>query len=174
MRGTYPPADPRAIVALPERAPMRSVVILLATGFYSGYAPVAPGTAGSLAGLVVWRLLFVPLWRCWPAAALGLFAILFAAGCFIAGRAERILGEPDSPKIVIDEVAGMIATMFFNPAAWPYAIGGFAAFRLFDILKPFPAGLIDRRMSGGKAVMLDDLAAAIYANLVLQIARRWL
>lgn len=153
---------------------MRFLTLFFATGLFSGYVPGAPGTAGSVVGLALWWLAFLPLWRRTPLAALVLFVLLFGAGCLAAGRAEEILGERDSPLIVIDEVAGMIAVMFFNPPTWLYALAGFAVFRLFDILKPFPAGLIDRRMRGGTAVMLDDLTAAIYANLVLQIASRWL
>ncbi|MGH7905682.1 MAG: phosphatidylglycerophosphatase A family protein [Candidatus Binataceae bacterium] len=149
---------------------MRSLTLFLATGFYSGYAPRAPGTAGSVVGAIVWWVIFVPLLRASPAAAVLLFAILFAAGCVISGQAEEILGQPDSPMIVIDEVLGMVATLFFHPMTWPFLIGGFIAFRFFDILKPPPARQIDRYMKGGTAVMLDDLAAAIYASLVLEIA----
>ncbi len=153
---------------------MRSLIIFLATGFYSGYAPAAPGTAGSVVGAALWWLVFIPLWHRSPAAAIALWALVFAAGCFLAGRAESIFNEKDSPRIVIDEICGMIATMFFVPPGWPWTAASFAAFRLFDILKPFPAGLIDRRMPGGAGVMFDDLAAAIYANLMLQIAARLL
>jgi len=151
---------------------MRFLIIFLATGFYSGYVPAIPGTAGSVVGVAVWWLVFLPLWRRSPAAAIALWVITFAAGCFISGRAEEIFGEHDSSKIVIDEICGMVATMFLVPQGWLWVAAGFAAFRLLDILKPFPAGLIDRRMRGGAGVMFDDLAAAIYANLVLQIVSR--
>jgi phosphatidylglycerophosphatase A len=149
---------------------MQFFIVLAATGFYSGYVPGLPGTAGSVVGVAAWWLIFAPLWRWSPAAALLGFAGLFVLGCFVSGRAEQHFGERDSPHIVIDEIAGMAATMFFNRGTWPFLLGGFAAFRLFDILKPFPAGWIDREIRGGTAVMLDDLAAAVYANLVLQIA----
>lgn len=160
------------MVALPMTGATRFLVLLLATGLYAGYSPVAPGTAGSVVGLAVSIVLFGPLWRRSPALCLGVFAVLFLPGCWIAGRAEELLGEPDSPRIVIDEVMGMVATMFANPLTWPWLLGGFAAFRFFDVLKPFPAGLIDRKMRGGAGVMLDDLLAALYANLVLQLVRR--
>jgi phosphatidylglycerophosphatase A len=151
---------------------MRFLVIFLATGFYSGYTPTIPGTAGSVVGAGIWWLIFLPLWERSPVVAMALLAVTFVVGCFIAGRAEAIFGETDSPRIVIDEICGMVATMFFASPGWPWLAAGFAAFRLFDIVKPFPVGLIDRRMRSGTGVMLDDLAAAIYAGLVLQIASR--
>ncbi len=133
---------------------------------------LAPGTAGSVVGLVAAYFVFAPLWRRSPAAFLMVFAMVFIASCWIAGSAERIMGEHDSAKIVIDEVLGMVATMFMNPTGWISLGAGFALFRIFDIIKPFPASLIDRRVRGGAGVMLDDIAAGIYANLVLQAARR--
>ncbi len=146
---------------------MRKLILFLATGFYSGYVPRAPGTAGSVVGLVMAWGVTVPLARRSPLAALALIAALFAAGCGLAGRAEKLLHEHDSSHIVIDEIVGMALTTYLCPTGWIALGAGFALFRLFDILKPEPAGLIDRRMRGGVAVMLDDVAAAIYANLVL-------
>ncbi len=151
---------------------MRTLVIFLATGGYSGYSPVAPGTAGSVVGLVLVWFISGPLWTYSPPVTLGLFAIAFAIGCWIAGRAEVIFEEHDSSKIVLDEVLGMAAVMFGNPIALSWMIAGFLLFRILDVLKPFPANLIDRRVGGGTGVMLDDLAAAIYANIVLQILWR--
>lgn len=158
---------------------MRQILIFIATGAGSGYAPFAPGTFGSIVGLVVGCLIFAPIWRRSPAAFLLVFAIVFVVACWIAGRAELILGEHDSSKIVLDEVLGMVATMFLNPTGMNRAglislAAGFTLFRIFDIIKPFPASLIDRRLRGGTGVMLDDMAAAVYANLVLQVARRLL
>lgn len=146
---------------------MRKLILFLATGFYSGYAPRAPGTAGSVVGLVMAWGVTVPLARRSPLAALALIAALFAAGCWLAGRAEELLHEHDSSHIVIDEIVGMALTMYLCPTGWIALGTGFALFRLFDILKPEPAGFIDRRLRGGVAVMLDDVTAAIYANLVL-------
>ena len=151
---------------------MRQVVIFFATGAWSGYAPVAPGTAGSVVGLIVGCLVFAPIWRRSPAAFLMVFLIVFVTSCWIAGSAEKIFGEHDSSRIVIDEVLGMVATMFLNPTGWISLAAGFALFRIFDIIKPFPASYLDRRLHGGAGVMLDDIAAGIYANLVLQAARR--
>jgi phosphatidylglycerophosphatase A len=152
---------------------MRQIVIFFATGAWSGYAPVAPGTAGSMVGLIL-AWLVAPIWRQSPAAFLMVFVIVFIAACWIAGEAEKFFGEQDSSRIVIDEVLGMVATMFLNPIGWVSLAAGFALFRIFDIIKPFPASYLDRRLHGGAGVMLDDIAAGIYANLVLQAARRLL
>jgi phosphatidylglycerophosphatase A len=160
------------MVAALSVSAMRRVTIFLATGAYSGYAPIAPGTAGSVVGLVLAWLVCARLWRAAPVVFLCAYAVVFALSCWIAGRAEEIFNECDCPHIVIDEVLGMVATMFLNSMRWPSLAGGFVLFRLLDIVKPFPAGLIDRRMRGGAAVMLDDLCAAVYANLILHLAAR--
>jgi phosphatidylglycerophosphatase A len=151
---------------------MRRLIIFFATGFYSGYAPVAPGTAGSVVGLIIIWLGFGPLWKHSPALCLIVFALAFAIACWISDRAEKIFDEHDSPKIVIDEVLGMAAMMFGNPLSFPYLMLGFLLFRIADVIKPWPASVIDRRMRNGAGVMLDDLAAALYANIVLQVIAR--
>jgi len=149
---------------------VRNLILFLATGFYSGYAPYAPGTAGSVVGLLLAWGVTVPLEHRSPLAALALIAALFAAGCWLSERAEKLLDQHDSSHIVIDEIVAMALTMYLCPATSWIAFGaGFALFRLFDVLKPEPAGFIDRRMSGGIAVMLDDVVAAIYATLVLRV-----
>jgi len=144
---------------------MRSFIIFVATGAYTGYSPIAPGTAGSIPGLILTWLIFAPLWQYSVILFLIVFAILFAASCWVAGRAEEIFERRDDSRIVIDEVLGMTAAMFLLPITGGYLALGFFLFRLFDTVKPFPADLIDRRMHGGTGVMLDDLTAAIYANL---------
>ena len=148
---------------------MRAFVLFLATGAGAGYAPFAPGTAGATLGLVLAWTLFGPLWELSPAICLLAFALAFAVAIWIAGRAESILSEHDSGKIVIDEVLAMVATLFGIPLTLPFIIAGFLAFRALDVIKPFPAGWVDRRMPGGAGVMLDDLVAALYANLALRV-----
>jgi phosphatidylglycerophosphatase A len=148
---------------------MRQVIIFLATGVYTGYSPVAPGTAGSVVGIIIGYFFCAPMWQNEPMIFAAIFAAAYVPACLIAGRAEQIFNQHDSSKIVLDEVMGMIATMFLNPLTWPSLLGGFLLFRLFDIIKPFPASLIDRKMPGGPGVMLDDLFAGIYANIVLRV-----
>jgi phosphatidylglycerophosphatase A len=158
-------------VERPSSASIRSAVIFIVTGAYVGYVPFAPGTAGSALGLILVRFALAPAWNRWPATFLVLFVIMFGARCVLSAGAERILGQPDSSIIVLDEILGMVATMFLNPIGWPWLLAGFVLFRLFDIIKPWPAAQFDR-MHGGAGVMLDDLAAGIYANIILQVLRR--
>jgi phosphatidylglycerophosphatase A len=146
-----------------------AIVIFLASGALVGYAPAIPGTAGSLLGALVARST-LGSWQYSPAIFLAAFAVAFVAACRVVDCAERILGQPDSPAIVIDEILGMIATMLGNPISWPWLMVGFGLFRLFDILKPWPASRFDR-MHGGAGVMLDDLAAAFYASVALRVLR---
>ncbi len=150
---------------------MRGIIVFFATGAGSGYSPFAPGTAGSIVGLVVTYLVCAPAWSRAPALFVAGFAAVFAVSCWVAGRAEIIFAEHDSSKIVLDEVLGMIATMYLHPMSWEYLLAGFLLFRLLDIIKPFPAALIDRSLEGGPGVMLDDLFAGIYANILLYALR---
>jgi len=121
-----------------------------------------------MVGLVLaWLVLGWANAHVWVATAV--FAGAFALGCVIAGRAEAIFGGHDSSHIVLDEIMGMVATMFLNPLDRVHLVVGFALFRLFDIVKLFPASVIDSGMPGGLGVMLDDLAAAVYANIALRL-----
>jgi phosphatidylglycerophosphatase A len=140
-------------------------VMFLATGFYIGNIPFAPGTFGSLIGL---PLCFALTGISLAPAMLGtLFFILFAV-C-IADAAEKILKQSDPGCIVIDEIAGMMVTLIglpFNPIT---VVIGFIIFRILDILKPFPIRNLDKRIPGGLGVVADDVAAGIIANLLLRI-----
>jgi phosphatidylglycerophosphatase A len=156
---------------LPKARIWRALVALVATGAFVGYSPVVPGTVGSLLGLLLVKFAFGSLWMHWPAGFLMLFGVVFIVACGVTDYAEKIFGEPDSSAIVLDEILGMVATMFGNPIAWPWLIAGFTLFRLFDIIKPWPASRLDR-IPGGIGVMLDDLGAAFYANVTLQVLRR--
>ena len=100
-----------------------------------------------------------------------LFGVVFLVACSLADCAGKIFAETDSSAIVFDEILGMIATMFGNPTSWTWLIAGFILFRLSDIIKPWPASRFDR-MDSGTGVMLDDLAAAIYANITLRVLQR--
>ncbi len=144
---------------------MRRLAIVLATWWGVGYSPIAPGTAGTIAAIPFFLLLsLLPLSVYLPCVlGIGLVA------CWAAGEAERIFQEQDSKRIVIDEAVGFFITMTALPRSWPYLIGGFCLFRCFDILKPPPIRLIERKVKGGYGVVLDDVLAGIYAQISLRI-----
>lgn len=133
--------------------------------FGIGYVPVASGTFGSAAGLVLW--LALPSTTIIQAATI---ALLFAIGAWTAGLVERRLEVTDPPVVVIDEVMGMLVTLFLNPVGWRGAAAGFVLFRISDVIKPYPAGRLER-LPGGLGVMADDLMAGVYANVALRAIR---
>ena len=139
------------------------LIKVAATGFGIGYLPFAPGTFGTILGVPL-CLLFKEGGP-WLYIVFTLVFILVSIG--ISGAAENIFGEHDSRRVVIDEIAGYLVTMIFIPSRLDLFVIGFIAFRVFDILKPFPVGYIDRRMKGGIGVVLDDVAAGVYANFTL-------
>ena len=136
--------------------------LAVATVFGVGYAPVAPGTFGSAAGLIVWWLL--PASTTVQAAAI---VVMFVAGSWAGSVAERYFGRNDPGQVVLDEVMGMLITLFMNPVGWAGALAAFFLFRIFDVIKPYPANRLEK-LPGGIGVMADDAMAAVYANLVLR------
>lgn len=144
---------------------VRTLVIVLATAGGAGYAPVASGTVGSLVALPLVPWIARLRDASWP-AALGLVVALAVLAIWVAGRAETVFGGGDHSRIVIDEVAGMATAALFAPASWTAAAIVFLVFRVFDVVKPFPANVFDRRVSGGLGVVGDDLVAGAYAGLV--------
>jgi phosphatidylglycerophosphatase A len=145
------------------------LAVFVATVGYCGYSPIAPGTVGSAAGLVFYLLVW---WTGSPIVEVGLIAALFAAGVWAGTTAERYFGGVDPGPIVVDEVVGMLITLAFIPVGWSGALAGFFLFRLFDVLKPYPAGRFEQ-LHGGLGVMADDAMAAVYANLTLRLVM-WL
>jgi phosphatidylglycerophosphatase A len=132
-----------------------------------GYSPVAPGTAGSAAGLVVYAVL--RLAGASPVVEALVIAVIIVAGVWSGTMAERHFGTTDPGPGVIDEVAGMLVTLYALPAGWVMAIAGFFLFRVLDVFKPFPAQQLER-LHGGLGMMADDLMVAIYGNLLLRVA----
>jgi len=139
--------------------------MFIATGAGSGYLPVAPGTWGSAVGVLLW----LPLSRLGTASYFACVAVLFVLGVIASGAAEKIVDAPDPSIVVIDEIVGQLIALGFAPAHPVALLAGFLLFRLFDILKPFPAGWIDQHLHGGLGVMLDDVVAGIYALLALHL-----
>ena len=144
---------------------MNQLALLIATTLGVGYAPIAPGTFGSAAGLLLWAVM--P--RAASAHALTIVA-LFVIGSWSGTVAERHFGRTDPGQVVIDEVMGMLITLFMNPVGWRGALLGFLLFRIADVLKPFPANRLEA-LPGGIGVMADDAMAAVYANVALRAAR---
>jgi phosphatidylglycerophosphatase A len=140
------------------------IIIGLASLFGIGFIPGCPGTAGSLFGL-----LFV-----WLAGNQVLFFLITLFSCslafLVAGKAEKLLGQKDSKQIVIDELAGILVTFLFVPKVFSFLVVGFFLFRLFDIIKVFPANRLEKK-KGSLGIVGDDLIAGVYANLVLQFLR---
>ena len=148
---------------------MTRLAVFVATVAYCGYFPFAPGTVGSAAGLIVYALVW---WSQSRLLEIGLIAGLFAAGVWAATAAERYFGGIDPGPVVIDEVVGMLITLAFIPVNATAAITGFVLFRIFDVIKPYPAGRFEQ-LHGGLGVMADDAMAAVYANISLRLAM-WL
>lgn len=144
---------------------MDRLMVAIATGFYTGRIPFAPGTWGSIFALIPWyfcRNLAL-------AHYLIVLAAIFVVGFLTAGSVEKILDKPDPGCIVIDEILGVFIALTLapnHPAAW---VLGLVLFRAFDILKPFPVSWFDTRMHGGIGIMMDDVMAGIYALLCLQL-----
>jgi phosphatidylglycerophosphatase A len=143
---------------------MQRLGLFIATCGYVGYAPVAPGTFGSAAGLVVFyavRSIGSPL------VELAAIAIVFALGIWSATIAERHFNGTDPGPVVIDEVLGMLVTLALLPVTFTGAIVGFFVFRVLDVIKPWPSAGFER-LPGGLGVMADDGMAAVYAHLIMR------
>jgi phosphatidylglycerophosphatase A len=143
---------------------MRAVLKQIATLWFIGYLPVAPGTFASLFAFVLFILLKPSL-----PAHITLLLIITVVGIISSHVTEILLNEKDSGHIVIDEVCGYFVSVFFLPCSPGYAVAAFFLFRFFDILKPFPIRHIESAMKGGLGIMTDDILAGIYTNVILQI-----
>jgi len=141
------------------------LAVFIATVGYCGYFPIAPGTVGSAAGLVFYLLV---RWTQSPAVEVGMIVVLFIAGVWAGTTSERYFGGIDPGPIVLDEVVGMLITLAFVPVGLAGALIGFLLFRIFDVIKPFPAGRFES-LHGGLGVMADDAMAAVYANIALRL-----
>lgn len=140
------------------------LLILLSTGFYSGFFPYVPGTSGSAVGVIIYffisqySLLYYII----------LLTAIFFIGVWVSGKAEIIFNQKDHKFIVIDEIEGFLIAMFLLPRTLSFVIAGFILFRLLDIAKPFSRF---ERLSGGLGVMADDIIAGLMTNILLQLFR---
>jgi len=138
---------------------------LFASFFGAGYSPIAPGTVGSAVAFVF--LWFIPTqhWGFWIA-----FLVLTLLGVFVSAKASLYWG-PDPSKTVIDEVAGCMASVMLLPKSLALWIIAFLAFRAYDIIKPPPANMVEKKLPGGWGIMLDDVVAGIYAFIFAHLVR---
>lgn len=145
---------------------LRGAALFLATSAYVGFFPVAPGTAGSAVGV----LLDIALRGTGSPILHGAMILaLSVAGVWAAGVAEQHFAKTDPSAVVVDEVAGMLLTLYLIPVSWLGLVVGFLLFRLFDIIKPFPCRRAER-LPGGMGIMADDWIAGLYANGLLRLA----
>ena len=140
-------------------------VHFLAFGLGSGLAPKAPGTFGTLAAVPFYLIFqYLPLWN-----YLLVLLVSIVLGIWLCDRTSKDLGVHDHPGIVWDEFVGYWITMMAAPAGWLWVVVGFVLFRIFDIIKPWPIGWLDKRVHGGLGIMLDDIVAGIFALAGVQV-----
>jgi phosphatidylglycerophosphatase A len=144
---------------------VKQFILFWATGFGVGYSPIAPGTLGTIIAIPVYYFLSeIPS----PIYEITLIAFFFLS-VWISENAEIFFRKKDDQRIVIDEVMGFLIAMLWLPKTILFIIVGFVLFRFFDILKPFPIRLIDKRLKGGFGVVLDDVIAGVFTNIILQV-----
>lgn len=151
---------------LTARQVFTNPVHLLAYGFGAGLSPKAPGTMGTVVAIPIYVLL---VWL-GPTVYFVFLAVALVAGIFICGYTAKVLGVDDPKSVVWDEVVGYLITMIGVPLGAVWVVAGFLLFRLFDIWKPWPIRWLDRNVKGGLGIMVDDVAAAIPACLILNLA----
>ncbi|MBI5468895.1 MAG: phosphatidylglycerophosphatase A [Deltaproteobacteria bacterium] len=143
----------------------KKLITFLATGTYTGYLPKMPGTFGTL-----WGVPLAYLSSRMPLLGQAAFTLAVClASVYIAGRECESTREKDPSRIVIDEAAGYLVSFFLMPFTLFNVILVFILFRFFDILKPYPIGVIDRGAGGGTGVVLDDIGAGVYAGVSAHI-----
>lgn len=148
------------------------LIRLLATGGFLGYSPIAPGTAGALGCAVLLWFLLPEITTGSPPLSIATYLVSIAAfvalSMWAADAAERSFGQKDASRIVIDEFAGYLIAVAFLPKTLLVYGTAFVVFRVVDILKPFPAGRLES-IRGGAGIVLDDLAAGLYTNILVRI-----
>ena len=144
---------------------IKKPAVLLACGLGSGLIPKAPGTFGTIAAIPLYLLMQ-------PLPLLNYLILTFAffvVGIWLSAEAIKVFKRDDPSEVVWDEVVGLLVTMIAAPAGLLWVLLGFVLFRIFDIWKPWPVSLADKKLHGGLGIMLDDVIAGIYALIVLQV-----
>ncbi|MCP4135373.1 MAG: phosphatidylglycerophosphatase A [bacterium] len=140
----------------------------LFTAFYSGYFPVAPGTAGTVVGMAIYVFEYLVFGSISWAVNAGVVLVMLYPAIKLGDSAEKFYGKKDPQEVVLDEVMGYWISVMFFPFNWTIAILAFILFRIFDILKPYPADKL-QNLKGGLGIMIDDYIAGIYSALVLLV-----
>ena len=151
---------------LTARQVFSNPVHFLAYGFGAGLSPKAPGTMGTVVAIPIYLLLV----SAGTGVYYGFLAVALVAGVFICGYTAKRIGVDDPKGVVWDEIVGYLITMLGLPPGVVWLIGGFLLFRLFDIWKPWPIRWIDRNVKGGLGIMADDVIAAVFACLILNLS----
>ncbi len=149
----------------------RALILFFATGAGAGYSPFFPGTVGTLLAIPISYALNQIAAGSFPLSLLTL-AAFFGIATWFCQKAEEVFGERDSPRIVIDEVAGFLLANFLSPPGLKPTAAAFLLFRFFDIIKLFPARRMEK-IEGGMGVILDDLVAGLYTFLILRLLFYW-
>ena len=144
---------------------MNRFFLFIATGFGVGYSRIAPGTLGTLIAVPIYYFLSAITSPLYEITLIGFFFL----SVWISENAEIFFGKKDDQRIVVDEIVGFLITMLWVPKTLPFIIMGFFLFRFFDILKPFPIRRMERKLKGGFGVVLDDVMAGVYANIILHL-----
>ena len=145
---------------------MTKIKELLFTGFFSGYVPFAPGTMGTIVAMGIYFLEYLIFGEMCRIVNLAAVVILFYPSIIICSEGEKFFGKKDPPQVVFDEFMGYWVSVLIFPFNWKIAVLAFLIFRLFDIFKPFPVNKSER-FNGGFGILIDDIIAGIYTNLVV-------
>lgn len=139
------------------------------TGFGTGYVPFAPGSAGTIVGIPIYLALS---FLSWPYYLISLIVITYLA-CYVSHESERIFHEEDPACVVVDEMVGFIWVMFLVEPTLLRVVWGYILFRFFDVGKIFPANYVQNKLKGGYAVVMDDVVAGIYSNIIILLMIRF-
>jgi phosphatidylglycerophosphatase A len=149
---------------------INKIAIFIATGFYSGYSPLAPGTMGTIVAIPLYFIIsFFNSIIYYSIITLGIFIL----GTIVSSKAIKIYRQEDPSPVVLDEIVGFLVALFLIEITWWRLLAAFFIFRFFDITKPFPVGAVES-IGKGFGIMADDLIAGIYTNLIMHLAIKFL
>lgn len=144
-----------------------TLVEVLSTGFYAGFSPIAPGTFGS-----IWAIPFVYFIRSLKPWIGGILLLSFVClSIWLSHKAERHFNRKDPKEVVIDEITGLLLTLYLIPLGLINILGTFLLFRIVDIIKPFPIRRVEGSLNGGFGILVDDLLSALYVIVIWYLVK---